>query len=834
MSRLLTATRSNAHLTSLSLPKILLRIGLLAALGLLAANAALLWTARTVWQRTLINDAAAAISTLLGFIGLAYGAYWSKRLSSRSRSAWLLLALSSLFAFTGNVIYFILEVILRRPASPSLADLFYLAMYPISLLGVILLPTDHISLKDLSRFGLDITIIVLSSTFMLWEIIIEPLAHTSAASFIAISVAIAYPVADLVVIWALLKAFLRPHSSQPTQPVWLLLAAGMFLMIADCLSTGPQVSTFFPSSGWINLLYLIVPLLFLYSGLLQAVQVTSAPQVVNSSYPNKLSQVLPDIQLVLPYLWLAAALLVLLLDRFSQYTQHPALFLTWASLIFISAITRQIVALLDNRRLTGALQQVNQELQKRIEALASANRQLSLEMNERQCVELALREREETLTYNTLHDVLTDLPNRKLLMEHLNRNIRRLACDNNYHFALLFLDFDGFKVVNDSLGHLTGDELLIAIGQRLRSSVREVDVVARLGGDEFVVLVEDVTGSAGVFRAAERLQEKLSRPFEVAGRRIFITASIGVVPGDKRYQQPDEILRDADVAMYEAKAQGKARSMLFTPNMHTQALDRLVIESDLRSALERGEFRLLYQPILELESNHFTGFEALIRWQHPERGLLNPLVFIPTAEISGLIVPITRWALGQACRQMRDWQIEIPGGLGLTISVNLSPKLFSQSELQGMVELALDESGLLSTSLMLEITEGAILEETEETRKILNTWRSMGIQVHMDDFGTGYSSLSYLHRFPIDALKIDRAFISRINSGGEHGEIVRTIIALARELNISVIAEGIETNEQLDFLKKLGCQYGQGYFISLPLEPDNVLEFLEKQFVYAR
>jgi diguanylate cyclase (GGDEF)-like protein len=829
----LTAVKAKTQTTGLNSPKIFLRVGLAAAVVLFAINVFLLIIASTAWQRTVINDIAAPISTLLGFLGLAYGAYWSERLSSRSRSAWYLLAVAALCAFIGNVIYFILEVVLHLPTSPSTSDLFYLLMYPIFLAGVILIPTDRISFKDLGRFGLDIAIIALTSTFILWEILIEPLVITGATHFTAIAVAIAYPVGDLMIVWALVTAVLRPHSSQPRQPVWLLLAAGMFIILGDSLSAGPQASYIFPSSSWSNLILLVSSLLLMHSGLLQAVQVTSTPKTDLPSSLDRLTRVLRAAQLALPYLWLAAAFLVMMLENHFQPSLYPSLLLGWVAAIILSAIIRQIIALSDNQRLTEALYQSNQELEKRVTALACANNKLSQEMGERQSVERVLREREEKLAYNALHDVLTNLPNRTLLSEHINRNIRRMRRQVNYHFALLFLDFDGFKVVNDSLGHLTGDQLLIEIGKRLRSSVRDVDVVARLGGDEFVVVVEDVTGSSGACRAAERLQEKLAQPFEVDGHRIYLTASIGVVPGDESYQQPVEILRDADLAMYEAKAQGKARSVLFTPEMRTHALERLEMESDLRFALERSEFKLCYQPILELETNRVAGFEALIRWQHPQHGLVKPMDFIPTAETSGLIVHITEWVLDEACRQMRLWQLEIPHGDDLAISVNLSPKLFSQPELSGMVDKALSKSGLLPDSLKLEITEGAIVEEAEETRRILDAWRAKGIKVHMDDFGTGYSSLSYLHRFPIDTLKIDRAFISRICGSGEHGEIVRTIIALARELNIDVIAEGIETVEQLDFLKQLGCQYGQGFYISHPLEPERVVELLSGQFVFA-
>ncbi|MDR3572454.1 MAG: GGDEF domain-containing phosphodiesterase [Anaerolineaceae bacterium] len=297
-----------------------------------------------------------------------------------------------------------------------------------------------------------------------------------------------------------------------------------------------------------------------------------------------------------------------------------------------------------------------------------------------------------------------------------------------------------------------------------------------------------------------------------------MTASFGIVSGEDAYHQPDDILRDADLAMYEAKALRKAQNVIFSPKLRTHALERLLMENDLHQALDRDEFVLYYQPIMQFDTGMFSGFEALIRWHRPEHGLVPPMEFIPTAESSDLILPITQWVLNEACRQMREWQIMIPSRSNLSISVNISPKLFSQPELPGIVENALTASGLESHSLNLEVTGGAIVEDSTEAKKILEACRKQGIQVHLDDFGTGYSSLSYLHHFPIDTLKIDRAFVTCIQANGDQGEIVRTIIALARELNIDVIAEGVEALEQLDFLKGLGCQAGQGYYISYPLD----------------
>jgi diguanylate cyclase (GGDEF)-like protein len=562
--------------------------------------------------------------------------------------------------------------------------------------------------------------------------------------------------------------------------------------------------------------------MLMLAGVRQAVQATTSERA--AAPPLWQSRLLQALRTGLPYAWLGGAYLVLALEPYSPGGLRHDLLFGWGGLIIGLVILRQIAAFSENQQLAAALAQLNRELEQRVmrrtQALTRANDELRREMSERERVEHLLREREEKLAHDALHDVLTGLPNRLLLADHLAQAIHRRQRHAGYQYALLFLDLDGFKDVNDAQGHLTGDQALVEIAGRLRAAVREIDTVARLGGDEFVILVEDAGGQEEAGQVAARIQAVLAEPVQVGNQRVFLSASIGVVAGDQAYQQPDDVLRDADLAMYAAKAQGKARSVLFTPQLREHALDRLGLERDLRLALERGEFRLHYQPILALDTNQITGFEALIRWQHPERGCIAPGDFIPLAETSGLIGPITSWVLQEACRQMRAWQLQSPGYAGLSISVNLSPRLFTQPELPQMVAGALAASGLRPEHLRLEITESIIVREAENTKKILDGWRRQGIQVHMDDFGTGYSSLSYLHKFPIDTLKIDRSFISLIQSRSDRSEIVRTIIALARDLNIKVIAEGVETAEQMEFLREMGCQSAQGFFISRPLTPE--------------
>lgn len=426
------------------------------------------------------------------------------------------------------------------------------------------------------------------------------------------------------------------------------------------------------------------------------------------------------------------------------------------------------------------------------------------------------KQAEAQLIYNALHDALTDLPNRNLLMERLELAINRAKRVDSYCFAVLFMDLDRFKIVNDSLGHLAGDQLLISFAHKLQSCIRSADLAARLGGDEFIIVLEEIQGIQEAVKTAERIFAELQAPLVLEGHDVFITTSIGIVLGTKEYGQASELIRDADIAMYRAKAQGRARYEIFNAEMHLQALKRLHLENDLRKAIERQEFVVYYQPIVALNSGQLAGFEALVRWQHSTRDLVAPGEFLAVAEETGLIVPIDRWVLRTACKQLASWQSMFVN-TSLKVSVNLSAQNFLRSHLVDEVAQALEQAGLNSNSLTLEITESMLIDNVEDTIRLLNRLRERRIQTSIDDFGTGYSSLSYLHRLPVDTLKIDRSFVSQMQESDKNYEIVETIVALSNQLGLAAVAEGIETQQQLERLQRLGCEFGQGYFFSRPL-----------------
>jgi diguanylate cyclase (GGDEF)-like protein len=435
---------------------------------------------------------------------------------------------------------------------------------------------------------------------------------------------------------------------------------------------------------------------------------------------------------------------------------------------------------------------------------------------------------EQQLRHASRHDPLTGLPNRTFFTERLSQALRRSSREPADLFAVLFLDLDHFKVVNDSVGHYVGDELLIAVARRLEQCLRGGDMVARLGGDEFALLLERVGDARDAARVAERVQSSLSVPFNIGSYELPTSASIGIVLSSSARESPELLLRSADMAMHRAKTSGRARFELFDPAMHAAALARLRLETDLRRAQESGEFVVYYQPVVSLETGRITGVEALVRWQHPERGLVLPGEFVPAAEETGLILPLGRWVLDEACRQMRAWRGLFEQLDSLSVAVNLSGKQLSQPDLVDQVSRILHEHALAPSSLKLEITESAIIEKSERTTRVLSEIKRLGVQIYLDDFGTGYSSLGYLHRLPIDALKVDRSFISRMEAADQPLQLVRTILALSRNLGLDAIAEGVTTVEQLRRLRALGCRFAQGYLFSAPLDPGSMTTLLER------
>lgn len=472
------------------------------------------------------------------------------------------------------------------------------------------------------------------------------------------------------------------------------------------------------------------------------------------------------------------------------------------------------------------------------EVLVRVQNQLSLQFARQKIVklnmELEQRVKERTqeledvhakLLKKALYDELTNLPNRLLFIQHLESTINQLQDSPNHRFAVLFLDCDRFKVINDSLGHSVGDQLLVSIAQRLQSTVSNIDILSRFGGDEFAILLRDLTKPEIAIQTAEKIINILAEPFSILSYPIYINASIGVAYSQPDYTRPEQILRDVDTAMYRAKSRGISCYQVFDPSMYKNALSFLQLDADLRTAIKEQQLGVNYQPIIALKTGKIVGFEALVCWEHPQRGLISPNEFIPVAEETGLITEIGNWVLRQAGEQIYRWQQqfqEIP----LTISINLTPRQFSQNNLIAQLDEIVEQTHLNYNCLKLEIKESAIMNNVKTAQIILNQLRQRQIQLSLDDFGTGYSSLSYLHSFPVDTLKIDRSFIRELDQDPQEFGLVTVIINIAQKMGMNVIAEGIETAQQLKKLRQLNCDFGQGYFFSTPLNPEQAVKLL--------
>jgi diguanylate cyclase (GGDEF)-like protein/PAS domain S-box-containing protein len=826
-------------------------------------------------------------------VWLALAVARSARVDRATRRAWGYLAVALLTYAVGTTLAAAATLAGFVLPYPSIADLALLAFYPLTFLGLVLLPSQRGTRVDRARLAFDALIWTVGGGLVIWFVVIGSIQGALTGDPAALATTVAYPLGDLLILSGLATTILR-RSPLVDRRAMVLLVAGIGALFVDDLAWSYFQSTGSYAPGH------PVDGLWMLSALLLAL----AARVQLDARPLR---VVPDAEAgryrvsLTPYAFLVAGYLALVVHSDPGLSSGTRDVVIGTAMLGAFVIGRQLLALRENanlledqaerrsqarfssyiehasdviavigpgdiiRYLSPAVERVlgyeaEQLLGTRLPDLATTTdgrpiQSLSEVTGRSQSVRLAWRmlhadahfidvevvmtdlradlnvagfvlnlrdisERrtfEDQLIHQTLHDGLTSLANRVLFRDRVGHALDRRRGQRG-RLAVLFVDLDDFKKVNDALGHAAGDDLLGEVAQRLRDAVRSADTVARLGGDEFGILLEDLDDDESI-ACAERIGVELGKPFPIRGRSIELGASIGIALHDGRSSSADDLLRDADVAMYRAKAAGKGCHAVFTQEMHVAADERLKLETDLRGAIERREFKLEYQPVVDLANGRLASTEALLRWHHPVRGLLPPMAFIPLAESTGLIVPIGRWVLFEACRQLAAWHAQRPNER-VSLSLNLSARQLKAPGLLEDVAESIARYGLLPGELILEVTESLLIEEQGAAAETLGRLRALGARIAIDDFGTGYSALAYLHRFPADILKIDKAFVDGLDGDREHHDVAAAVVQIGHALGMRIVAEGVEREGQLDRLRDMGCDQGQGYLLGRPMAPD--------------
>ena len=721
-------------------------------------------------HRTLIGDLFAFPPDLIA-IGAAWAA--SRRCSARPRlrSAWRLIALSWACLLLGDIAWGVYELVGASPY-PSVADVLYLMFYPLMLWGLLRFPADR-DQRGRLRLLLDLATVAVGGAVVVIYVVLGPTILSSGSEPLATAISIAYPVGDMILLVGLGSMLLR-RAAPSSVPALRFMAAGvLFYVVADLLYSYITFHSGYNTGDPVDSLWMVAILLFAVAGAAQNPP-EHGGEIALGQIPKRVSWT--------PYIAVAVGFALLLFSRRKDPVM-PDLVLVFSAMVLAALVSsRQLLAQRDLLRTQGQL------------------------------------------SFQSLHDSLTGLPNRALVLDRAEQMLAR-ARRNQLPIAALYVDVDAFKHVNDAFGHAAGDELLQTIAARLSSTLREADTVGRLGGDEFIVLCENSTLDAGPELVAERISEVLRQPIELesaSGRTLSVTASIGIALGQRT--SAEELFRDADLALYEAKGAGKNRWVVFESRMHTASQDRLALEMDLKQALSEDQLFLLYQPTFNLESETITGLEALLRWRHPTRGVIAPDAFIPIAEETGLIVPIGRWVLKTACKRAASWHRQ---AREIGMSINVSARQLDDDDLIADVTETLRATGLDPRLLTLEITETTLMRDAGDAARRLAELKHVGVRIAIDDFGTGYSSLGYLRQFPIDAIKIDRSFISGIAASKESKALLHTLVQLGKTLGLETLGEGIEERAQLLLLQREHCDFGQGFLFARPLEPTAIDALLE-------
>jgi len=791
------------------------RIAIIIASLLFLLIVVILTTNKGSYGDVVFSDFLSPILNAVAALLLFRAGRFSQRVSKKIAKAWYFFAAALTSYAVGDLIWAIIEVGLKQDPFPSLADFGYIAFYVLFLIGTAIISFRAYSKLEWVKHLLDLGIIAIATGIGYWNFILQPLSNTLANEpFQVRFFSLIYPIFDLILITAIIWLIKSDIRRYIRLPILFLVTGSLVLIVSDTVFSYQVQNNTYISGQIVDMGWMAATLLFALAGYFESLTVLVNEGKIDSEL-NLEHQPYPWQQLFnyIPYLWLIFAFS--LLNPGFKHLIHMNMNWIYVGVTFIGmlVVTRQVITLEENRWLNKRLETIMGHLQKQAQFLEETNKELKTEIVVRQKIE-------EKLSYEALHDPLTNLPNRTLFSDRLEQAIANSKSSEEVAYSVLFLDIDQFKVINDSMGHAVGDELLIVIAQRLKDSLRISDTAARLGGDEFVILLENTPKTVReetISFIVNRIQDEVQRQVDLQGQTIFFTTSIGIVLDVAPYENASDVLRDADVAMYRAKALGKDRYEIYHEGLHPQTYSKAEIAEGLGYALKNKEFELQYQPIIALQSYDLIGFESFIRWNHPLFGALMPNDFLLTAEETEQILPIGQWVLLESCRQIKRWQEKHPNHKDLTVQVNISGKQFGHPDFAKHIENALDDSGLSARLLKLEITEGVLIENFLTNRDKFQLLSELGVQIEIDNFGTGFSSLAYIQNFPIQIIKIDRSFVKDVARKTKVTELVRAIISMAHDLGLETVAEGIETIEQLNVLKKLNCDYGQGFFISDPL-----------------
>jgi diguanylate cyclase (GGDEF)-like protein len=758
---------------------------------------------------------------------LFFTAFHLRKTSKQLFFGWGILAMAHLSASLGDILWSVFELGLKISPSPSFADFFYLCYYPLFFFGIILFSSQKITADERTKRFLDIVIILVASTLVYWVYLINPLlVHAVASPILQTVISVAYPIGDLVLLLALLLMIYYHSERIHFASIFFLGSALVVTIVTDTIYSIQEILESYQSGGLLDVGWILSYIIFALAAVTQAVDRPAInPYAADPKPQSSRKTYLYRVFSYLPYLWVVGAYILLTLKHDQANERNSVILAIGVGVIFALVIFRQITDSNENLNLLSAVRESLEHANRQAAELDRSNHNLRQEIIERNRVE-------EKLSHDALHDRLTGLANRVLFMDHLAHAVEVSKRQPAYQHALLFIDLDNFKAINDVMGHSVGDLALIEVGNRLARCARSIDTIARMSGDEFVILIENSNGDKHGMTVANRIFCEMEQPFSIRDDTLSISCSIGIVQNISGYNNAEEILRDADIAMNSAKDKGKKRHEVFNVSLRMQTLTRLEIERDLHLAIQNNDFILNFQPIFALEKNRIVAFEVLVRWRHPQRGLIMPGEFIDIAEKSGLIIPLGDWILQESCAQLKRWLSEFPQFNDLSVCVNISAVQIREKDFVKKVLAALSKTGLAPRHLRLEITENSLIENQVAANELFAELRKRGIQIMIDDFGTGYSSLGYLKNIAVNTIKIDKSFVQDLLDGEKSLEIFKTIVQMAHGLGLDTLAEGIETLEQLEKITDLQCRFGQGFYLSRPMSAGQASRFLETQHVF--